>query len=64
MSDYGCIMIKILKHTRRRLFVAPELTLFGQMDRIVMLSPPDKPARSFAGKGDIRTNRRGDFFGS
>jgi hypothetical protein len=57
-------MTETPKHTRRRLFVAPELTLFGQMDRIVMLSPPDKPARSLAGKGDIRTNRRGDFFGS
>lgn len=64
MSDYGCIMIKTLKHTRRRLFVVPELTFFGQMDRIVMLSPPDKPAGSLTGRGTARTRNPGDFFSS
>lgn len=57
-------MIKTLKHTRRRLFVAPELTFFGQMDRIVMLSPPDKPAGSLTGRGTARTRNPGDFFSS
>jgi len=52
------------KHSRRKPFVTPELTFFGQMHRIVMQSPPDKPAGSFIGEGDIKTFKRGDWFGS
>ncbi len=50
------------KHSRRKRFVPPELILFGQMDRIVMQSPPDKPAGSLTGRGTARTRNPGDWF--
>jgi len=62
VSNHECTMTDTPKHGRRKPFVTPELTFFGQMDRIVMQSPPDKPAGSFIGEGDIRTNKQGDFF--
>ena len=49
------------KHSRRKPFVTPELTFFGQMHRIVMQSYQPSADR-FSGKGGIRTNKQGDFF--
>jgi len=65
MSNHECTMTDTPKHSRRKRFVTPELTLFGQVDRIVMQSPPPpKPAGGFIGDGDIKTFKRGDWFGS
>ncbi len=48
------------KHSRRKPFVTPELTFFGQMHRIVMQSSPP-PSSAWRAGGTARTRAPGEF---